>query len=304
MKTFILEWRPSISSYKMETFEEDFHYLEYGEFNWSVWDWQNARNGDNFYMVKCGEGKTGIVMKGFFTSDPYEADDWSGKNRQVHYMDYRPTFMIHPNHRKGMLTTDILEKEIPGFEWNGGHSGRELPQDLAAKLDSLWEKYVSQFCREDADGQTLEFNFIPEASVDDAIKQASYCLYDHKDHLGNQSILHSLKVGLAGVNDEEKICGFLCHILETPDAEVSAGYLREEGFSEKTVDTLLLLSNRANIKEDEHLRAIAESGNKTAIAVKRNDIIINIEEANAARKKRLLTKYVQNLEILTDLANI
>lgn len=304
MKTFILEWRPSISSYKMETFEEDFHYLEYGEFNWSVWDWQNARSGDNFYMVKCGEGKTGIVMKGFFTSDPYEADDWSGKNRQVHYMDYRPTFMIHPNHRKGMLTTDILEKEIPGFEWNGGHSGRELPQDLAAKLDSLWEKYVSQFCREDADGQTLEFNFIPEASVDDAIKQASYCLYDHKDHLGNQSILHSLKVGLAGVNDEEKICGFLCHILETPDAEVSAGCLREEGFSEKTVDTLLLLSNRANVKEDEHLRAIAESGNKTAIAVKRNDIIINIEEANAARKKRLLTKYVQNLEILTDLANI
>lgn len=304
MNTFILEWRPSISSYKMEAFEQDFHYLEYGEFNWSVWDWQNARSGDNFYMVKCGEGKTGIVMKGFFTSNPYEADDWSGKNRQVHYMDYRPTFMIHPNHPKGMLTTDVLDKEIPGFEWNGGHSGRELPQDMAAKLDSLWDKYVSRFCREDADGQTLEFNFVPEASVDDAIKQASYWLYDHKDQFGSPSILHSLKVGLAGANDEEKICGFLCHILEDSESEVSAGRLREEGFSENTVDTLLLLSNLSGEKDDDHLRTIAKSGNKVAIAVKRNDIIINIEDANAAKKKRLLTKYVGNLELLTALTNI
>ena len=31
MKTFILKWRPLISSYKMEQFEEEMHYIEYGE---------------------------------------------------------------------------------------------------------------------------------------------------------------------------------------------------------------------------------------------------------------------------------
>ena len=107
MKTFILKWRPLISSYKMEQFEEEMHYIEYGEFNWSVHEWEKARSGDNFYMVKVGEGRTGIVMKGFFTSAPYEAADWSGKNRQVHYMDLRPTFMIHPD-RCRMITTDEL----------------------------------------------------------------------------------------------------------------------------------------------------------------------------------------------------
>ena len=44
MKTFILKWRPLISCYKMEQFEEDMHYLEYGEFNWSVHEWEKARS--------------------------------------------------------------------------------------------------------------------------------------------------------------------------------------------------------------------------------------------------------------------
>lgn len=299
MKTFILEWRPSISSYKMEDFEQDFHFLEYGEFNWSVWDWENARNGDNFYMVKCGEGRTGIVMKGFFTSDPYEADDWSGKNRQVHYMDFRPTFMIHPNHPKGILTTQELEKVIPEFEWNGGHSGRELPEKFTAKLDALWNEYVGRFCREEANGESLEFNFIPEATVDDAIKQAAYTLYDKKDIFGNQMILHSLKVGLAGSSDEEKICGFLYHILEVDTDAVSVGYLREEGFSEKTIDSLLLLSNPSGDDEEEHIRNIVESGDKTAIAVKRNDLIIRLEEANAAKNKQVLDACIAHLEFLS-----
>lgn len=298
MKTFILEWRPSISSYKMEDFEQDFHFLEYGEFNWSVWDWENARNGDNFYMVKCGEGRTGIVMKGFFTSDPYEADDWSGKNRQVHYMDYRPTFMIHPNHPKGMLTTQELEKAIPEFEWNGGHSGRELPDELVGKLDALWEEYIGQFKAEEADGETLEFNFIPEATVDDAIKQASYALYDKKDQFGNQMILHSLKVGLNGSNDDEKICGFLGKVLVSGEDEFSAGYLREEGFSERTVDTLLLLSNPSEDDEEEHIRNIVASGNKTAIAVKRNDFLVSLEEANATKDKALFEACIAGLEFL------
>ena len=298
MKTFILEWRPSISSYKMEDFEQDFHFLEYGEFNWSVWDWENARNGDNFYMVKCGEGRTGIVMKGFFTSDPYEADDWSGKNRQVHYMDYRPTFMIHPNHPKGMLTTQELEKAIPEFEWNGGHSGRELPDELVGKLDALWEEYIGQFKAEEADGETLEFNFIPEATVDDAIKQASYALYDKKDQFGNQMILHSLKVGLNGSNDDEKICGFLGKVLESGEDEFSAGSLREEGFSERTVDTLLLLSNPSEDDEEEHIRNIVASGNKTAIAVKRNDLLVSLEEANTTKDKALFEACIAGLEFL------
>ena len=50
MKTFILKWRPLISSYKMEQFEEEMHYIEYGEFNWSVHEWEKARSKDFVYI--------------------------------------------------------------------------------------------------------------------------------------------------------------------------------------------------------------------------------------------------------------
>ena len=60
-----------------------------------------------------------------------------------------------------------------------------------------------------------------------------------KDLDGRPVILHSLSVGMARTNDEEMICGFLHDVLE--DSEFSAGELREDGFSEHIVDTLILL---------------------------------------------------------------
>ena len=76
-------------------------------------------------------------------------------------------------------------------------------------------------------------------------------------------------------------------------------YKQQITTNEKTIDTLLLLSNPSEDDEEEHIRNIVESGNKTAVAVKRNDIIISIEEANAARNNELLTSLVGNLEFLS-----
>ncbi len=237
MKTFILEWRPSISSYKMEHFNEDFRYLEYGEFNWSVWDWKQARSGDNFYMVKCGEGATGIVMTGFFLSDRYQADDWSGRGRDVHYMDMRPTFMVHPACSKGLLTTEELDRALPGFQWNGGHSGRLLDPESAAKLAVLWNGYASLIPEVDFRNETASRNLIPEAGIDDALDVAVEAHYGKLDPDGTPSILKRISAGMAGKSDFERICGFLGGVLE--ESDISAGELREKGFSEAVVDYLV-----------------------------------------------------------------
>lgn len=66
-------------------------------FNWSVWDWEHAQACDRFYLVRVGEGNTGIVMKGVLSSEPFEAEDWSGKGRQVFYMDMEPDIIINPD---------------------------------------------------------------------------------------------------------------------------------------------------------------------------------------------------------------
>jgi len=236
MKTFILEWNPEISSYRMEHFENDMHYIEYGEFNWSVWDWEKARSGDNFYMVRCSGQKNGIVMKGFFTSPPYEAEDWSGKGRNVHYMDLRPLVMVHPE-KAVMLSTGELEKAMPDFQWNGGHSGRELPRDHADVLDRMWDDYAKgkDFGKDDAVG--ISVNHFPEAGIDEAVSIASEALYDRKDENGRPLILQALERGLSGKTDEERILGFLHDVLSS--GEMTAGGLRDRGVPEWAVDALL-----------------------------------------------------------------
>ena len=72
--TIILMWNPTISSYTMERFENDLKDLYVGwmddDFNWSVWEYEKAKEGDKFFMVKVGPVNNGILMAGKFTSEP------------------------------------------------------------------------------------------------------------------------------------------------------------------------------------------------------------------------------------------
>ena len=140
-------WNPSISSYTMERFEEDLIEMANGweleDFNWSVWDYENAREGDVFYLVKVGPGSNGVVMSGTFTSDPYQDEDWSGKGRKVFYMDMTVKEMIHPD-RCPILSSEKLSAEIQDFVWDGGHSGQLLNEEQADKLNQLWNEYLDE----------------------------------------------------------------------------------------------------------------------------------------------------------------
>ena len=72
-QTFILMWNPAISSATMEYHQYCIENFDNESFNWSVYEWEKAHEGDRFYLVRVGEGKTGIVMSGIFTSEPYLA---------------------------------------------------------------------------------------------------------------------------------------------------------------------------------------------------------------------------------------
>lgn len=120
------------------------------EFNWSVWDYKEAKCGDRFFLVRCGEGNTGIVMSGVFDSHPYQAGDWSGRGRTTYYMDMKPSLILNPD-AAPMITTEQLQKAIPSFDWAGGHSGRLLPKEDAKILESLWQQFI-ETNKEQADG--------------------------------------------------------------------------------------------------------------------------------------------------------
>ena len=119
-----------MSSYTMDRFESDLLDMADGwapdEFNWSIWEHDNARIGDKFLMVNVGPGINGIVM--------------SGELHQNHTREkIGPAKVECP-----LLTSEELAKEIPDFVWDEGHSGQLLTEEQADKLLELWDKYLNE----------------------------------------------------------------------------------------------------------------------------------------------------------------
>lgn len=148
MKTFILMWNPAFSSYTWDRFKKDQAEICKDDWcegfgNWSVWEHEKVEEGDRFFMVKVGEGKTGIVMAGYFYSDCYDGEDWSGKGRKTYYADLFIQVQIDTE-LADIITTEELLREIPNFDWSGGHSGRLLDDASAEKLELLWLRYINK----------------------------------------------------------------------------------------------------------------------------------------------------------------
>lgn len=140
-KTYLMRWNPSISSFTEKDFEECVANMERGMFriNWSIREWEEARRGDLFYMVRVGDDKAGIVFNGQFVSDPYPADDWAGSTKRRMYVDMVCTNPVELG-AMPRISLNQLQKAIPEFEWSKGHSGVLLSEVTVAKLEDLLEE--------------------------------------------------------------------------------------------------------------------------------------------------------------------
>lgn len=161
-KTYVLMWNPAISSVKMEDHVDSIPNLLTEHYNWSVYEYKEAKKNDRFVLIRCGEGKTGLVMSGIFDSNPYQAGDWSGKGRKVFYMDMTPNFIADPEEAE-IITTQQLQEVIPSFDWSGGHSGRLLTEEQARQLEDLLAPYLSKFVN-NVDEETVNGFSLPDGS--------------------------------------------------------------------------------------------------------------------------------------------
>ena len=140
-RSYLMRWNPSISSFTEDDYEESLANMEHGMFriNWSIYEWQEARRGDFFYMLRTGDDKAGIVFSGQFLSDPYPGEDWAGTNKRRMYVD-----MVCYGVSKSSDTTRIplekLQSALPKIEWSKGHSGTLLTEVQAEKLSDLFEE--------------------------------------------------------------------------------------------------------------------------------------------------------------------
>ena len=140
-KTYLMRWNPAISSFTEKDYEECVENRVHGMFrmNWSIREWEEARRGDFFYMLRTGDEKAGIVFSGQFTSDPYPGDDWAGSSKRRMYVDMICMNPVEPG-TKPSLSLERLQKEIPSSDWTKGHSGILLSDNMAKRLDKIWEE--------------------------------------------------------------------------------------------------------------------------------------------------------------------
>jgi hypothetical protein len=134
---YLMRWNPTISSFKDKDYIDCVNNMDHGMFrmNWSIYDWQEARRGDFFYMMRTGDDKAGIVFSGQFITDPYPSDDWAGSNRRRMYVDM--VCLNASEDSSPLITVEKLQESIPSIEWEKGHSGELLSDettDIIAKL--------------------------------------------------------------------------------------------------------------------------------------------------------------------------
>lgn len=137
---YLMRWNPAISSFKVEDYKACLDNMIHGMFrlNWSISEWQEARRGDVFYMLRTGDEKAGIVFSGMFISDPYPADDWAGTTKRRMYVDMVCMNVAEPD-AGPHISLEKLQRTIPSFEWAKGHSGVLLPDSVCKPLSELWE---------------------------------------------------------------------------------------------------------------------------------------------------------------------
>lgn len=290
--TFLLRWNPALSSYTMERLDEDMTDWANGEwcddFDWSVHDWQKARKGDRFFMLRVGEGNTGVFAAGRFTSDPFLGDDWSGKGREVHYMTMEFETVFHPE-RAEIITTEELRTELPEIDWSGGHSGVMLDAESAERLELMWRDYVGRNKSLYLPRAVKNDYFDARSDIDKAIELASKAHAADYDLDGNPTILHPLAVGMMGRNDLERVVGFLHDVVE--DTRYDFSDLEELGFSELVIDTLRLLTHDKQTPYMEYIKRICESDNEVAVNVKINDLKHNMARGRAGGHMRCVERH-------------
>lgn len=139
LKKYLMRWNPSISSFKEQDYKECVEKAQDGKFrlNWSIYEWEEARRGDMFYMLRVGDDKAGIAFNGYFLSDPYTGDDWAGSNKRRCYVDMVCQNIVEPG-EVPFISLEKLKEAIPEYNWEKGHSGELLPEDVRKKLDKLW----------------------------------------------------------------------------------------------------------------------------------------------------------------------
>ena len=137
---------------------------------------------------------------------------------------------------------------------------------------------------------------LPQEIVEKCLDIACKAHKGQRDRDGNAVILHPLMVGSMGKTDAEKCVGFLHDVVE--DTNWTFEDMEREGVPSDIIDTLKLLTHDKTTDYYDYVQRIIDSGNITAINVKRNDLTHNLARGRAFGYEKLIKKHSKALEMI------
>ena len=100
-------------------------------------------------------------------------------------------------------------------------------------------------------------------------------------------------VSCAGKNDDERLVGMLHDLVE--DTDWTFERLLAEGFPERIINSLKLLTHDKETPYMDYVKNICESGDKVALAVKINDLNHNLKRGRAGGHWQHVAKHEKAL---------
>lgn len=80
-KVYLMRWNPTFSSFTLDAYREVIARTKPGYgfgIDWSIYEAQEAQEGDEYFMLRTGDDKAGIIFHGYFESDPYKTKAVTG----------------------------------------------------------------------------------------------------------------------------------------------------------------------------------------------------------------------------------
>lgn len=282
MKTFILKWNPTISSIDMEDMHwemEDSACDIHSTFNWSVFEWEKAEVGDRVFMLLVGQEKNnGIVGAGWFSSKPYEADDWAGSDHKRYYCDIVWEAMVHPECILP-LATQILQESIPTVEWTGGHSGVVIEDEESSALEKLWKEYKDAHIQEiDEQEDANAFLCFPGMAYGIAVNAHKGQVDKAGKDYFTAHVMEVYRMVDAVFDKDDKVCvsevvALLHDVVE--DTPCTFEQLKTLGFSDEVLDALRCVTKQEGEDYDHFIERCLT--NPVARAVKIADLKNNMD---------------------------
>ncbi|NLF72442.1 MAG: HNH endonuclease [Candidatus Anammoximicrobium sp.] len=144
MATYILTWNPQRTDFDEDDYNDIVERTREGEWapsGWSCGNTKRIKDGDRVFFLRQGEDR-GMVGAGYATKDAYPGAHWSEKGKKAIYVDFDYETLLPLSFR---LRIEDLEQANLGVAWdNLMASGRRVPVEFEADLESLWQDHLDR----------------------------------------------------------------------------------------------------------------------------------------------------------------